>query len=177
MLNKNIVRCDIKDLNDFDCADKNPLIDNCNMKIESYGLSDKEITELNKAVLNDHALLSVDKLIITKESAEIRGRFNAGENLSCDEIMSMPYSENIIEKKITDENDLLFLVEYAKEKGRDLQELFETDEYIYTSLFIDKENINELMMLLLKKYEMSESLKEYNAVTLTLSFPLTNLPD
>lgn len=140
-------------------------------------LSEKEIIELNKAVLNDHALLSFDKLIITKESAEIRDRFNAGENLSCEEIMSMPYSENIIEKKITDENDLLFLVEYAKEKGRDLQELFETDEYIYTSLFIDKGNINELMMLLLKKYEMSESLKEYNAVTLTLSFPLTNLPD
>lgn len=140
-------------------------------------LTNKEIIELNNAVLNDHALLSVDKLIITKESAEIRDRFNVGENLSCDEIMSMPHSENIIEKKITDENDLLFLVEYAKEKGRDLQELFETDEYIYTSLFIDKENVNELMILLLKKYEMSESLKEYDAVTLTLSFPLTNLPD
>ncbi len=44
-------------------------------------LNYNEIKRLNKSILNDHDLLSVDKIIITKESAELREKFNSGEYL------------------------------------------------------------------------------------------------
>ncbi len=46
-----------------------------------------------------------------------------------------------------------------------------TQVNIYVSLFIDKENINEDMMLFLEKYGMSDATKENNSFELTLSFP------
>lgn len=134
-------------------------------------LSGKELSKLNKCLLNDHLIIEVELNVITKESCMLRERLNCGGVLTASEFMALPYSESLKQVKVTDIDDLHWFTAYAIANGHDLQSLFETDYYEYLSLFIDNENVSLQFKEKLKFYGLHEAFQCNGATSITISFP------
>ncbi|HGV9289461.1 TPA: hypothetical protein ACNOHR_004840 [Enterobacter hormaechei] len=134
-------------------------------------LTDKEKHALNNCLLDDHILLEVELNVVTAESAVLRERFNSGGKLTFSEFTALPCSESLAVKKITDRNDIQWLTAYAIVNGRDLQPLFETDEFEYLTLFIDSENVTSQFKEWLIAYDLMDVFQTSNATGVTISFP------
>ncbi|EPR0413840.1 hypothetical protein ACUZIR_004245, partial [Enterobacter asburiae] len=77
-------------------------------------------------------------------------------------------------KKITDKKDIHWLTAYAIANGRDLQSLFETNEFAYLTLFIDNENVSTQFKEWLIAYDLIDAFLSNNATGITISFPERN---
>lgn len=111
---------------------------------EPKTLEDCYFKRIEKCDVTDHAIISVDRL---------------------------PYSEATHEIRIDNKEDLHFLGEYSKDKGRDLQPLFQIDGKIFLSLFFSSDAINKHMETFLEKYDLLTLLKSHDAALLCVSFP------
>ena len=134
-------------------------------------LSQNEISKLNKCLLNDHLLLEVEVNVITRESAGLRERLNSGDILTSAELIALPYSESLMHKKITHENELQWLTAYSIANGRDLQSLFRINNVNYLTLFIDNENVNFQLKDKLKAHGLLDAFQSSGTNTITISYP------
>jgi hypothetical protein len=134
-------------------------------------LTDKELSALNNCLLGTHLLLEIELNVVTEESSNLRSRLHSGDDLTCSELMALPYSESLAVKKITDTNDIQWLTAYAITNGRDLQSLFETSEFTYLTLFIDNENISPQFKEWLTAYDLVDAFQSSKATGITISFP------
>lgn len=134
-------------------------------------LTDKEISTLNHCLLDDHLLLEVEQNFVSRKSADLRDNFNNGSALTSAELLQLPYSESLAVKKITDKNDVQWLTAYAIANGRDLQSLFETNEFEYLTLFIDNENVSPQFKEWMIAYDLFDDFKSNSATSITVSFP------
>lgn len=62
-------------------------------------LTDKDIAALNNCLLGTHLLLEIELNVVTEESSNLRSRLHSGDDLTCSELMALPYSESLIVKK------------------------------------------------------------------------------
>ncbi|HGY1138015.1 TPA: hypothetical protein ACNU0B_005062 [Citrobacter freundii] len=134
-------------------------------------LTDKDIAALNNCLLGTHLLLEIELNVVTEESSNLRSRLHSGDDLTCSELMALPYSESLIVKKITDTNDIQWLTAYAIANGRDLQSLFETSDFTYLTLFIDNENVSPQFKEWLTAYDLIDAFQSSKATGITISFP------
>lgn len=134
-------------------------------------LSQKDIEKLNQCLLDSHLLLEIDVNVVTEESANLRSKLNRGEHLTYSELMALPHSESLVVEKITDKKDIQWLTAYAIANGRDLQSLFETNEFTYLTLFIDNENVSSQFKDLLTTYNVIDVFQSSKATSIAISFP------
>ncbi|ECR4426086.1 hypothetical protein F1K17_09765 [Salmonella enterica subsp. enterica] len=138
-------------------------------------LSKNEIERLNKCMINNHALISLDSATITAEGLAVRHKVNSGEAISYDELMKLPTSSSLIEIEILDENILHSLVELCISIGSDLQSLFETKSYSYLSLFIEPADMRIQHFFLYQIKELYPAFwqcwKDNEVDDITVSFP------
>lgn len=134
-------------------------------------LTNHEIDTLNCCLPSDHILLALEKWMLTEKSHHLRDRFNIGERLTGEELVGLPYSEHLGEVKITASKEIQWLTAFSVATGRDLQSIFESDEYIYYTLFIDRKYINHQLKELLDKYDLIDTFQTNPSANITLSFP------
>lgn len=94
-----------------------------------------------KCFLNDHALLTLYKIFESEESIKNRNKFNNGEALTKDELLNLPYSEQVDEIRITNSSFLEYLVKFCSQYGFDGQSLFAIKNVSYYTIFINPTSI------------------------------------
>lgn len=135
-------------------------------------LTKHEIDKLNICLPSDYILLALEKSMVTEKSHHLRDRFNIDERLTGEELVGLPYSEHLGKIKITASEEIQWLTAFSVATGRDLQSIFEPDEYIYYTLFIDRKYINHQLKKLLDKYDLLYTFQTNPSVNITLSFPV-----
>lgn len=87
-------------------------------------------------------------------------------------LLALENSEHLGEVKITASKEIQWLTAFSVATGRDLQSIFESDEYIYYTLFIDRKYINHQLKELLDKYDLLDTFQTNPSANITLSFPV-----